>query len=45
VRTVGPNTRIFVAIEPVDMYGSFDALAGHVRRLHADRLAGHIQAL
>src|SRR5690606_18686294 len=40
--TVGPNTRVFVALEPVDMRGSFDALAGHVRRLHADPLDGHI---
>ena len=38
----GPNTRIFVALEPVDMRGSFDALAGHVRRLHADPLDGHL---
>lgn len=39
---LGPNTRIFVASEPVDMRGSFDALAGHVRRLDADPLDGHI---
>ena len=38
----GPNTRIFVALDPVDMRGSFDALAGHVRRLHADPLDGHL---
>jgi transposase len=38
----GPNTRIFVALEPVDMRGSFDALAGHVRRLNADPLDGHL---
>ncbi len=38
--TVGPNTRVFVAVEPVDMRGSFDALAGHVRRLDADPLDG-----
>lgn len=37
-----PTTRIFVALEPVDMRGSFDALAGHVRRLHADPLDGHL---
>lgn len=40
--TPGPNTRVFVALDPVDMRGSFDALAGHVRRLHADPLDGHI---
>ena len=38
----GPNTRIFVALDPVDMRGSFDALAGQVRRLHADPLDGHL---
>jgi transposase len=37
-----PNTRIFVAIDPVDMRGSFNALAGHVRRLQADPLDGHL---
>lgn len=40
--SIGPNTRIFVAIDPVDMRGSFDALAGHVRRLRADPLDGHL---
>lgn len=40
--TPGPNTRIFVALDPVDMRGSFDALAGHVRRIHADPLDGHV---
>lgn len=40
--TPGPNTRVFVALAPVDMRGSFDALAGHVRRLPADPLDGHI---
>ena len=38
----GPNTRIFVGLEPVDMRGSFDALAGHVRRLHANPLDGNL---
>ena len=32
--------RVFLAVEPVDMRGSFDALAGHVRRLQADPLDG-----
>lgn len=40
--SIGPNTRIYVALNPVDMRGSFDALAGHVRRLHADPLDGHL---
>lgn len=39
---LGANTRVFVALEPVDMRGSFDALAGHVRRLPADPLDGHV---
>jgi len=38
----GPNTRIFIGLDPVDMRGSFDALAGHVRRLKADPLDGHL---
>ena len=37
-----PNTRVFVGLDPVDMRGSVDALAGHVRRLHADPLDGHL---
>ena len=37
-----PSVRIFVAIEPVDMRGSFNALAGHVRRLHSEPLDGHL---
>ena len=31
-----PTVRVFVAVEPVDMRGSFDALAGAVRRLGLD---------
>lgn len=31
--TLGRSLRVFVATEPVDMRGSFDALAGQVRRL------------
>jgi transposase len=34
--------RIFVGIEPVDMRGSFDALAGAVRRLGLDPTDGHL---
>jgi hypothetical protein len=33
-----PTVRVFVAVEPVDMRGSFDALAGAVRRLGWIRL-------
>lgn len=40
--TLGTTTRVFVAVEPVDMRGSFDALAGHVRRLHGDPLDGYL---
>ena len=40
--SIGPTTRIFVALDPVDMRGSFDALAGQVRRLGADPLDGHL---
>jgi transposase len=40
--TPGPTTRIFVALDPVDMRGSFDALAGHVRRRGSDPLDGHL---
>lgn len=35
-----PAARVFVALDPVDMRGSFDALAGHVRRLQHDPLDG-----
>ena len=40
--TLAPTTRVFVALEPVDMRGSFDALAGHVRRLRSEPLDGHL---
>jgi transposase len=42
VLSPSPTTRIFVALDPVDMRGSFDALAGHVRRLHGDPLDGNL---
>lgn len=32
-----PTVRVFVAVEPVDMRGSFDSLAGAVRRLGTHR--------
>lgn len=37
-----PTVRVFVAIEPLDMRGSFDALAGAVRRLGLDPVDGHL---
>ena len=40
--SLSPRTRVFVAVNPVDLRGSFDALAGHVRRLRADPLDGHL---
>jgi transposase len=38
----GVGVRIFVGIEPVDMRGSFNALAGAVRRLGLDPTDGHL---
>ena len=40
--SVPPRTRVFVARDPVDMRGSFDALAGAVRRLGLDPVDGHL---
>lgn len=40
--SLGPGARIFVSIEPVDMRGSFDALAGAVRQQGLDPLDGHL---
>ncbi|HNX52085.1 MAG TPA: IS66 family insertion sequence element accessory protein TnpB [Thermoanaerobaculaceae bacterium] len=37
-----PAVRVFVAVQPVDMRGSFDALAGAVRRLQLDPVDGHL---
>ena len=37
-----PAVRVFVAAEPVDMRGSFDSLAGAVRRLGLDPVDGHL---
>jgi transposase len=37
-----PSVRIFVALEPADLRGSFDALAGRVRRQGSDPLDGHL---
>jgi len=45
VLTLAPSVRVFVAFEPVDMRGSFDALAGIVRTLGLDPLDGHLYVL
>ena len=37
-----PTVRVFVAVGPVDMRGSFDSLAGAVRRLGLDPVDGHL---
>ncbi len=37
-----PTVRVFVVIAPLDMRGSFDALAGAVRRLGLDPVDGHL---
>lgn len=40
--TLPSSVRVFLAVVPVDMRGSFDALAGHVRRLALDPQDGHL---
>ena len=40
--TLPPSVRVFLAIEPVDMRGSFDALAGRVRALGLEPADGHL---
>lgn len=37
-----PAVRVFVAMAPLDMRGSFDALAGATRRLGLDPVDGHL---
>lgn len=37
-----PSVRVFVAVAPLDMRGSFDALSGAVRRLGLDPVDGHV---
>lgn len=37
-----PTVRVFVSVEPIDMRGSFDSLAGAVRRLGLDPVDGHL---
>ena len=40
--TLPPTVRVFVFVAPIDMRGSFDALAGAVRRLDLDPVDGHL---
>lgn len=40
--TVSSAVRVFVVVAPADMRGSFDALAGAVRRLGLDPVDGHL---
>jgi transposase len=42
VLNLPPTVRIFLALDPVDLRGSFDALSGHTRRLGGDPLDGHL---
>jgi transposase len=42
VLSLPPTVRVFVGVEPIDMRGSFDALAGAVRRLALDPVDGHL---
>ena len=37
-----PSVRVFVVVAPLDMRGSFDALAGAARRLGLDPTDGHL---
>lgn len=39
---IGAGVRIFVGVEPLDMRGSFDALAGAARRLGLEPNDGHL---
>jgi transposase len=40
--TFSPAIRVFVVAAPLDMRGSFDALAGAVRRIGLDPTDGHL---
>lgn len=40
--TLPSSVRVFLAVTPVDMRGSFDALAGQVRRMALDPQDGHL---
>ncbi|MGA1597403.1 MAG: IS66 family insertion sequence element accessory protein TnpB [Candidatus Nanopelagicales bacterium] len=37
-----PTVRVFVVVAPLNMHGSFDALAGAVRALGLDTVDGHV---
>lgn len=40
--TLPASVRVFFAIDPIDMRGSFDAIAGRVRGLRLDPQDGHL---
>lgn len=40
--TIGLGLRVFVGVEPVDMRGSFDAMAGHARRMGLEPTDGDL---
>lgn len=40
--TLPPSVRVYLAVDPVDMRGSFDALAGRVRCLGLEPADGHL---
>jgi transposase len=40
--TLPSSVRVFLAVTPVDMRGSFDALAGQVRRMALNPQDGHL---
>ena len=40
--TLPPTVRVYMALDPVDMRKSFDALAAEVQRLGLDPLSGHL---
>lgn len=40
--TLPSSVRVFFAVDPIDMRGSFDALGGQVRRLELDPQDGHL---
>jgi transposase len=42
VLSLPPTVRVLVVVEPTDMRGSFDALAGATRRLGLDPVDGHL---
>lgn len=40
--SIGRGIRVFVGVEPVDMRGSFDSMAGAARRLGLEPTDGHL---